>query len=297
MPFIGGFGKTNIDIIYSHIPRIPNVGEEVYAKDFSVQLGGGTPATLVNLSRLGIDTKLATCLGEDMFSKFASEKFEECGMTPINIHNGKAFPLNITSAVLTESDRTFISYGSETEPTDFQKNEVYKLLSGAKIALMEEGYFEVYKKLKDEGTVLVFDTGWEDDLSLKKYEDYLSLADYYTPNQKEALKITNTSSVEASAQKLSLYFQKVIVKLDKNGCLGMENGKIFYLDNDASFEHVDSTGAGDAFLAGFLYGLFYDYSFRDAIKCGNLTGGKCVTGLGCLTEYLTENQLLKMMRK
>ena len=43
--FIAGIGCTNVDILYSGIDRLPNEGEEIYAKHFSLQLGGGVPAT------------------------------------------------------------------------------------------------------------------------------------------------------------------------------------------------------------------------------------------------------------
>ena len=79
--------------------------------------------------------------------------------------------------------------------------------------------------------------------------------------QKEALKITDTDTPEKAADVLSNYFEKVIVKLDKDGCLGMENGKKFYVSQVDDFKHVDSTGAGDAFLAGFIYGLYHEKSF------------------------------------
>ncbi len=39
--FIAGIGCTNVDILYSGIDRLPNEGEEIYAKHFSLQLGGG----------------------------------------------------------------------------------------------------------------------------------------------------------------------------------------------------------------------------------------------------------------
>ena len=57
--FIAGIGCTNVDILYSGIDRLPNEGEEIYAKHFSLQLGGGVPATLINLGRLGIKTNTA----------------------------------------------------------------------------------------------------------------------------------------------------------------------------------------------------------------------------------------------
>lgn len=72
----------------------------------------------------------------------------------------------------------------------------------------------------------------------------------------------------------------------------MENGKKFYVSQVDDFKHVDSTGAGDAFLAGFIYGLYHEKSFEDSIKFGNITGGKCVTSVGCLSSSCTEQELL-----
>ena len=54
MEFVGGVGYTNIDLIYSGMDRLPDTGEEVFAKRFEMHLGGGVPATLINTSRLGV---------------------------------------------------------------------------------------------------------------------------------------------------------------------------------------------------------------------------------------------------
>ena len=60
--FIAGIGCTNVDILYSGIDRLPNEGEEIYAKHFSLQLGGGVPATLINLGSLELKLKLRQSL-------------------------------------------------------------------------------------------------------------------------------------------------------------------------------------------------------------------------------------------
>ncbi|MGN1442703.1 MAG: carbohydrate kinase family protein [Acutalibacteraceae bacterium] len=292
--FVAGIGSTNIDLLYSGLERLPNEGEEIYCKDFSVALGGGVPATLINLSRLGISARIATELSDDIFSSFAVGQFERYGVSPINLYKDKGIPLNVTIAMITPDDRTFVSHGNgNVVATDQALKEAYKLCHGAKIVLMQTGGFlPVYKKLKEEGTILVFDSGWDDEMSLESYREYLTLADYFTPNQKEAMKITDTDTPEKAADVLAGYFEKVVVKLDKDGCLGMENGNTFVVPPVPDIECVDSTGAGDAFLSGFLYGLFYDKPFSDCILFGNITGGKCVTEVGCLTGYVTEKELL-----
>lgn len=299
MAFIAGAGATNIDLLYENMPKIPDVGEEVYTNSFSLQLGGGLPATLINLGRLGIDARIATELGNDMFSVFAKEQFEKNNVSPTNLYSGNDIPLNITSAIILKNDRSFITYGKGTiDPDDKAKEEFYSIAKGAKICLMAPGGFlEVYKKLKSEGTVMVLDMGWDDDLTFEKYSELLSIADYYTPNQKEALKITGCNNAIDAAYALKKYFDKVVVKVDKDGCIGIDGDEYFFCPSLEQYKNVDSTGAGDAFLAGFTYGLFHDYRLKDCIEFGNITGGKAVTAVGALSAYVNEKELLEIKNK
>ncbi len=295
MAFIAGAGATNVDLLYQGFDRLAGVGEELYCKDFSLQLGGGLPATLINLGRLGISTKIATELGNDIFSNFAKEKFTQNGVNPTNLYSGEGIPLNITSAIILPKDRTFYTYGKgNIEPDDKALETFYSIARGSKICMMQlGGFLPVYKKLKEEGTILVLDTGWDDEMSIEKYRDYLELADYYTPNRKEAMKITGSDTPEDAAHALKQYFEKVVVKVDADGCIGIDGDEEFFVPSIEEFVNVDSTGAGDAFLAGFMYGLFYDYSLKDCIKFGNVTGGKAVTAVGALSGYVSEKELFE----
>ncbi len=299
MSFIAGAGATNVDLLYQGFDRLADVGEELYCKDFSLQLGGGLPATLINLGRLGINTKIATELGQDIFSKFATEQYINNGVSPTNLYKGSNIPLNITSAIILPSDRTFYSYGKGSiDPDDEAKETFYNIAKGSKITMMQlGGFLDVYKKLHDEGTKLVLDTGWDDEMSFEKYNDYLEIADYYTPNQKEAMRISGTTNPKDAAYSLIRYFDKVVVKVDKDGCMGIDDNNLFFVPSIDEFKNVDSTGAGDAFLSGFMYGLFYDYPLKDCVLFGNITGGKAVTEVGALSGYVTEDELLRYKEK
>ncbi len=297
MSFIAGFGLTNCDLLYSGCERLPVEGEEIFSQGFDMQLGGGIPATMINLARLGVPTKFCTLLGDDFFSNYAKEQFNKYNANFVNIYQGEGKPVVITSAVITKRDRTFISYTDDHKVTSKELDLFYENSKGAKVCEMGLDYLEVYRKLKAEGTTLVFDTGWLDDLSLEKYADYIKIADYYTPNKSEALKITGASTPQEALEILSKHFEKAIVKVDSMGCLIKEDGKITTVPVMKDVISVDSTGAGDAFKSGFMYGLFHGYSFEDCIKFGNVTGGTCVTGVGCLTKYVNETELLEKMKK
>lgn len=299
MAFIAGAGATNVDLLYQGMERIPDVGEELYCKDFDLQLGGGLPATLINLGRLGIETKIATELGTDIFSEFAKDKFLQNGVEPTNLYEGDKIPLNITSAIILPKDRTFFTYGKGSiEADDNAKEKFFQIAKDSKITMMQlGGFLDVYKKLHEGGTKLVLDTGWDDDMSFEKYADYLEIADYYTPNQKEAKKISNTSTPEEAAQALTKYFDNVVVKVDKDGCIGIDENGSFFVPSIDEFKNVDSTGAGDAFLSGLMYGLFYDKPLKECVLLGNITGGKAVTKVGALSAYNTEQELLNYFEK
>lgn len=297
MSFVAGAGSVNIDLFYSGLPRVPGEGEEIYSEGFSVQIGGGVPATMANLGRLGVPTRIQTSLGSDMFSDFARRSFQEAGVTPVQLGDGTGMPLIVSTTMLTPSDRTFVSYTGRGPITDEMREQVYEHSKGAKLVEMQLDYLDVYKKLHAEGTKLVFDTGWDDDMSIEKYREFLEIADYYTPNQKEALKITGADTPEAAAEVLSDFFEHVIVKLDADGCLIREQGKNHVVPSITEFAYRDSTGAGDAFLAGLLYGLYHEYTFAESVLFGNITGGKCITGVGCLAETCTEDELLALWAK
>ena len=299
MSFIAGVASTNVDLLYQNMPRLPAPGEEIYTDTFSLQLGGGLAATLINLGRLGIPAKIATELGNDLFSSFAKAEFEKSGVSPLNLYHGEKIPVNITSAVILPEDRSFISYGKGDLEADERAQEAFfAMAKGAKICLMNSPAFvDVYRRLKAAGAVMVLDMGWDDDLSFEKYGALLEIADYYTPNRKEAEKLTGCADPMEAALALKKTFENVVVKVDKDGCIGVDDGGSFFCPSVDEFRHVDSTGAGDAFLAGFCYGLYYGYPLRDCIEFGNVTGGKAVTAPGALSAYVNEAELLEIKKR
>lgn len=292
MGFAGGIGFANIDLIYSGLKSLPAKGEEVYAKAFGMHLGGGIPATLINTSRLGIPSRVVTFIGHDYFSDFVRQEFARYPAEVIDLYEGDGMPVTLSSTMVCDNDRTFLSYRDPVEITPQIREKALHYLRGAKVVDMHEGFLDVYRTLKEEGTIHIFDTGWEDDLSIDKYREYLELADYYVPNQKEALKITGESTVEGAAECLSQFFSDVIIKLDKDGCLLKNKSGIKVIPPMEGVEAVDATGAGDAFLSGFIYGVYKGYPVEECLRFGNITGGHCVQGIGCLTKFVEEKELL-----
>ena len=296
MKRIAAYGTLNCDLLFQGVPGLPSEGEEIFSKKFEMQLGGGFPAAMINLHRLGVPVSLSTFLGEDLFSEFLEGRIHDFGLDFLNLYEpGQGCPVTITSIAVTKNDRTFLSWEGKPEISDAAEEKIFHQMAGADIVCMGNSMFDLYSRLKKEkpGIQFIMDTGWSDALSLAYMEKYLTLADYYIPNEKEALKVTGTADAEAAAEVLERYFPEVIIKLGKQGCLYKKGSIRQIVPALDCFKQVDATGAGDAFLSGFLYGMYNGYRTLDCIRFGNIMGGLCVSCVGCLSADVREDILLQ----
>ena len=292
--YASGVGLLNCDLLFSGLDRLPVEGEELYARGFDLQLGGGLPATMIHLARLGVPVDFSTFLGQGQISTWIGQALEASGAVWRNLYHGTGEPVTVTSVLILPSDRTFVSRCESIVYTDEMKQALLEQFRGARILRMGLELLDVYRQLKAErpDILLVLDESWREDLSLSRYGDYLSLADYYTPNQQEAALITGESSPERALESLRPYLAHPLVKLGAQGCLLWEEGAPVTVPADRlTSPAVDATGAGDAFIAGLMYGLYHRRPLRECIALGNVMGAVCVQHVGCLTGRITPEEL------
>ncbi len=289
---VAAVGPCNLDLIYLGLNDLPAEGQETFSKSFSIHMGGGLPATIINLARLGVSCKLGTFLGTDLFSHYVSEQLSAFPLEWKNLYHGQGIPLSVTSVAVTKRDRTFLSYRDAIVFSEAHLAQVYRFLKGSDIVLMSYGYLSVYRQLKAEGATLVLDLGWEEIQNAVDLAAYIETADYFLPNRAEAQFITGADSPDQAIRILQEQVQKPIVKIDSEGCLCSENGILSLVPPIANVRCIDATGAGDAFFSGFVYGICHGYPLRDCAALGNITGAACVQSVGALTGFVTEQELL-----
>ena len=117
--------------------RIPNEGEEVYAEGLDIKMGSGTPATMVNLSRLGVPVRFCTFLGKDIFSDIVETELKKSGVLYTNLYEGSCIPETVSSTIITENDRTFVSYRDDVPVTNGILDVIYRQCSSANIVAMQ----------------------------------------------------------------------------------------------------------------------------------------------------------------
>jgi ribokinase len=118
---------------------------------------------------------------------------------------------------------------------------------------------------------------------LAALEPIIKRAFVLMPNQKELELLTKAKDYKKGAEVLLEKGVKVIaVKLGNKGCF-VTNGKENHQINRFNVKVVDTTGAGDAFCAGFLYGLINGKSLYECGRIGNFVASRCIMKMGART--------------
>ena len=297
---ITALNLITLDVIYSGIHRLPGLGEEIATTQLDLALGGGPVASLVTAGRLGAEIRLATCLGHDRFSEIARDLLEqEC--VPYQsfhtiLHAGNS-PVNVTSVMsLRGSDRSFLSYFPDTEFYTDPSEEVFEFLKQGTYCIASAPNADLFRRLRAAGCRVAYDVGWSDDLCVEALADVLSSVYLFAPNEKEALKLTGADDPRRALLRLAEYVEQPIVKLGKDGAIFLRDGEIVHCPA-FRFQAIDTTGAGDAFLGGVVYGLAQGWDMDRCVKLGNYTGGKATTGVGCLTAKTSMGEFEELCGK
>ncbi len=175
MSFVATITPLYLDMIFSDMDRIPQYGEEVFAENFDMQLGGGSLVPAILLNRLKVESKLGTFLSEGLISNISEVLLKQYNMKWVNLYKGNKNPVVVTSVSSFTHDRCFTCYNPREHENLLSDVEVYEFFKGSKVCFVLEGYDKVFRKLKEEGTSIIYDLGWDDDLNIKKHRKYLGL--------------------------------------------------------------------------------------------------------------------------
>ncbi|MCI8817892.1 MAG: carbohydrate kinase family protein [Oscillibacter sp.] len=290
------FAQMNLDFIFTGFDRMPQPGEEVFARSFTMQLGGGPQVYPIVLERLGLRVRLGTFLGESGTSAICRSLLEQQGFGGLEVFpSPRPDPEVVTSVFSWPDDRGFLSHNEGVNERCLDGGTVYRFLRDARAAFAPEGHPEVTRRLHEEGVKLVYDNGWSDDLSIDSFTDFLSYIDVYSPNDREALKLAGTGDLEEAVRFLARYTPHPVVTLGRGGAAWWEDGSIRFAPAVEEFAAVDTTGAGDNFLTGVIYGLLRNEPLARCVRLGNIFAGCSTTAVGCFGARITPEIIEKYL--
>jgi sugar/nucleoside kinase (ribokinase family) len=138
------------------------------------------------------------------------------------------------------------------------------------------------ERAKKLGLETSLDTAFNPDVDAKALiVPCLPHLDIFFPSIEEATAITGRSDTEEIFDWLEDFRVPVVgVKLGQRGCAVREKGKTTFYPA-YPVDVVDGSGAGDAFMAGYLYGVLEGWSVADSARFGNATAAHCIQAIGC----------------
>ncbi|QHT63161.1 carbohydrate kinase family protein [Paenibacillus lycopersici] len=280
-------GDVNIDLVVVGQSRVPQPGQEVFVENMLVHVGGGAALFALSLAKLGLGIAFSGVLGEDSNGSFIREQFAKYGIDTSLIETSKIHRTGISIAFNPDTDRSFLSYAGSNQELELGRLEPDRIAQGRHVHLTgyrgrenHETFLAIVKQLKERGVTLSCDVGWDD--SGEWYEgifDLMRHIDVFLMNETEALHYTRRTNIEEGLRHMATFGRHVVVKLGAAGAVAAKDGK---LTHHPAFkvEAVDTTGAGDSFNAGYLYGFLRGLDVETSLKYGNACGAMSVGAYG-----------------
>lgn len=274
---------------------------------FNRHLGGATVNVAAGVSRLGVPSGFITITGDDETSTFVRNELLNEG---VNLSHAIITPEKRVNGVYiqltSDFDRVFASYVNETpdlqvtyeqlKSQSFEDASIFHFCSGtlfhSKARTTTRKAIELAKK---NHVICSYDVNirllrWEnEELCRQTVCEFLPSADIGKLTKEELAFLMETESFEEGMMRLSRYAIPLVLVTDgENGTYAGFQNQIHHVPG-IPVQAVDTTGAGDAFMAGiirhvYLFGL--PETKQEVIECtdfGNQMGALCATKVGALT--------------
>ena len=149
--------------------------------------------------------------------------------------------------------------------------------------MSRQGALEILGIVNEMGLPVIFDpstVGVLLEVGLKQVREWLTMVDVVVLNEEEAHFLSGKNNpIDAAAELLQLT-PRVVIKRGGNGALAQARGSALVQIPAVDVEVVDTTGAGDAFAAGFIKGWIAKNELVDSLHSGAELAAKCVAIVG-----------------
>ncbi|RLI80494.1 sugar kinase [Archaeoglobales archaeon] len=281
-----GFGALNLDKIY-RVDKIPREDEEGFVKDVELHPGGSAANTIVGLARLGLKTGYIGKVGNDGEGELLLKDFERENVDVNGVVKAEGRSGNALIFVDDQGHRAILVDPGVNDTIRFDEVNLdyvskFKLIhltsfickNGLNSFLSQKRLVECLdiKVSFDPGMIYV-------ERGLDDLKDILKRTTLFMPNRMEIEMLFNEEYTKAARMAIELGVEIVVVKLGKKGCY-IYDGKNEISVRAEEVNAVDTTGAGDAFNAGFIFGYLSGKDLKDCGRLGNLIAGLNIQKVG-----------------
>jgi len=300
-------GNIVSDFVAAPVTRIPAWGE-LYSvtQPINLNIGGNAAIFSACASRLGLQAGLMGKIGDDEIGQVLLKKLKDASVDVSFVSLSRKKPTAATLVIANESgERSFYHHiGANAEfglaDVDFSRLFEAKALLLCSYFIMPslagDPTKTILKKAKENNMVTFFDVAW-DPTGNWDLDEILNYVDVFIPNEDEITRIMKKKDVaDAIHELLDAGVKTVAVKLGSKGCYieNYEGEKIQLKAHNV--KALDTTGAGDTFNAGFVYGILSMWDLDKTARFANAAAAISVTKLGGATAAPTLNEVEKFIK-
>lgn len=281
-------------------------------RKISYSCGGSAPNTMITLRMLGTNTIIAGGLGNDEHGRMYKEKLEKIGVID---QTALKDAVTGTSIILLTDDKertmnTFLGANRLYSEEDVLEDSIDKADLFYFTGYMwdtisqQKATKKVLDLCREKGKKIAFDLA--DPFAVGRYrETFLNLVSEYCDivfaNSEEARFLLDNYDAYECCRSLGKLCSLAIIKNGKKGSFISDNGKIYEIPLYGTSKPVDTTGAGDTYAAGFLYGFLNGYDTETSGRIASYLAGEIISQIGAqftsdkiieLKEYV-DNNILK----
>ncbi len=277
--------------------NMPKPGGLKLIDSITLSTGGNVSNVGIDLAKLGFRVGGITRIGNDALGKYILREYKKhrINTTGIVADNEEQTSATIVG-ISPDGERTFLH--TRGCLVNFRVSDVLKNLPMIQRAEMfvfgylgllpetEKDLEALFRTIKKETDAkILLDTGGNPRKQPKRFASFIRYVDYFIPSYEEAVALTGKNNPEKMIQ----YFRNagapgvVGIKLGAEGCLISGNDVPEHVSAYPVSRVVDTTGAGDAFVAGFIAGTLKGFSPSAAARIGNRVAGECIRSVGAST--------------
>jgi ribokinase len=292
-------GSLNMDFVIQ-VPRFPHPGETLTGHDFHNVPGGKGANQAIAASRLGAQVSMVGRVGNDAFGQRLQSALEDDGVDTEHVSVDQHRPTGI-AAILVEGsgeNRIVVVPGANgaLTPEDVQKAASTIAHSDILLLQLEVPLPAIVRaaEIAHQGQTRVILNPAPARLLPPSL---LSQVDYLIPNEVEAAMLAGGTSerpLQAAQALRQMGVPAVVVTLGARGALLVDNTGAAQADA-IPVRVVDTTAAGDAFVATFAVAIARGKPAREALHWANTAGALATTKLGAQPSLPTLQALLGLL--
>ncbi|MDO5641552.1 MAG: sugar kinase [Paracoccus sp. (in: a-proteobacteria)] len=248
-------GRIYCDLVFRGLGSMPRLGHEVFAEAFALLPGGGALITAAHLASLGRKAAPVARFGTDALSVALFDEIAALGLDLRFLDRHASAGPQLTVVMVEQDDRAFLSRrAGHARPDSFDAALIWPEaghLHIAEYATLHE-MPDAIAAAKARGFSISLDPSWDDRLIRDPaFFERAAGVDIFLPNLAEAQALTGLTAPRDALAALQRRFPVVALKCGADGAMLATGGAILRLPSPR-VSVVDTTGAGDAFNAGFL---------------------------------------------